>query len=148
MTPAWPLTHRIRTAMTPSGEPPIGGDGRIIEADVTYVGRREGTKVRRGAGHMRPVLTLVERDGRARSFHMTNVRGDNLYRVIAEHASKGSHLRTDEARSFREIGQEFASHETVNHSADEFVRGKVHSNTAEGFFSILKRGVYAISQNL
>jgi transposase-like protein len=148
MKTAWHLTHRIRAAMAPSNASPIGGDGRIIEADVTYVGRKDGTKVRRGAGHMRPVLTLVERDGRARSFHMTNVRGDNRYRVIAEYASKGSDLRTDEARSFIEIGEQFASHETVNHSKDEFARGGIHSNTVEGFFSILKRGIYGTYQNV
>ena len=149
MRTAWHLTHRIRAAMAPLGEPPIGGDGRIIEADVTYVGRKEGTKVRRGAGHVNPVLTLVERgSGRARSVHVPNVTSETLYRVISEHASKASHLRTDEARSFIQIGQEFESHKTTHHASGIYGAGTIHSNTVEGFFSILKRGVYGTYQHV
>jgi transposase-like protein len=69
MKTAWHLTHRIRKAMETVPTGPLGSEGGTIEADVTYVGRKVGTKVRRGAGHMRPVFTLVERDGSARSTH-------------------------------------------------------------------------------
>jgi transposase-like protein len=88
MKTAWHLTHRIRKAMAPTAPSPMGGEGETIEADVTFVGRKPGTKVRRGAGHMNAVFSLVERNGRARSFHVANVRGDTLGAVIVKHASR------------------------------------------------------------
>src|SRR5262245_59671386 len=151
MKTAWFLMHRIREIMKgPAADPtaPVGGEGKTIEADFAYVGRKPNTKVRRGAGHMRPVLSLVERQGKVRSFHMPNVRGDTLHAVLERHASTGSHLMTDEEHTFTSIGWNFASHGTVNHSKDEYVRGDVHTNTVEGFFSILKRGVYGIYQHV
>jgi transposase-like protein len=151
MKTAWFLTHRIREIMKRDDDlfsPPMGGDGKTLEADWTYVGRKPGTKVRHGGGHMNPVFSLVERDGAARSFHMPNVRGENLRSVLAVHADRASHLMTDEAAAFTEIGWNFASHGSVKHSADEYVRGDIHTNTIEGFFSILKRGVYGVYQNV
>ncbi len=151
MKTAWFLTHRIREIMDRGDDlftPPMGGSGGTLEADVTYVGRKPGTKVRRGAGHMNPVFALVERRGGVRSFHVPNVTGNTLHRVIASHASRDSHFMTDEARTFTEIGWNFRSHGTVKHSEDEYVRGDVHTNTVEGFFSILKRGVYGVYQHV
>ena len=149
MKTAWFLMHRIREIMKPaSAIPPMGGEGKTLEADITFVGRKPGTKVRRGASHMNPVFSLVERDGTARSFHMPNVRGDNLHAVLDQHASPKSDLMTDEERSLVGIGWNFASHGTVNHSKDEYVRGNIHTNTVEGFFSILKRGVYGVYQHV
>jgi transposase-like protein len=113
--------------------PPMGGEGKFVEADETYVGRKPGTKVRRGAAHMNPVLSLVERDGTVRSFHVPNVQAETLRSVIAAHVSKDSHFRTDELAAYRGIGWNFASHESVKHSADEYVRGDAHTNTIEGF---------------
>jgi hypothetical protein len=97
---------------------------------------------------MNIVLTLVDRDGEARSFHVPNVTSLTLPEVLRKHADKDSHLRTDEAPVFRAPGARFLSHETVVHSADEYVRGDVHTNTIEGFFSILKRGVYGVYQHV
>jgi len=149
MKTAWFLMHRIREIMKPaSAVPPMGGEGKTLEADITFVGRKPGTKVRRGASHMNPVFSLVERDGTARSFHMPNVRGDNLHAVLDQHASPKSHFMTDEERSLVAIGWNFKSHGTVNHTKDEYVRGNVHTNTVEGFFSILKRGVYGVYQHV
>jgi transposase-like protein len=161
MKTAWFLTHRIREIMKPaSGVGPLGGTGETLEADVTYVGRKPGTKVRRGAGHMRPVFALVERNGAARSFHMPNVRGENLHDVLGAHADTRSHFMTDEANTMVPIGHYFATHGTVKHSDDEYVRytgavtfpdGKpwvIHTNTVEGFFSILKRGIYGVYQHV
>jgi len=151
MKTAWFLTHRIREIMKRDDDlfqPPMGGEGKTLEADWTYVGRKPGTKVRHGAGHMNPVFSLVERDGTARSFHMPNVEADNLRAKLAVHADPDSHFMTDEARAFTGIGWNFASHGTVKHSADEYVRGNVHTNTIEGFFSILKRGVYGTYQHV
>jgi transposase-like protein len=149
MKTAWFMGHRIRKMMEGNdGLPPMGGDGMTIEGDVTYVGRKPGTKVRAGAGHMNPVFSLVERDGKARSFHMPNVRGDTLRAAISQHASPKSHFMTDEAAAFTMIGWNFASHQSVKHSAGEYVRGEAHTNTVEGFFSILKRGVYGTYQHI
>jgi transposase-like protein len=148
---AWFMSHRIREAMKRNDDlftPPMGGAGKTIEADETYVGRKPGTKVRRGAAHMNAVIALVERDGSARSFHVPNVRGETLRAVIATHASRESNLRTDDLAAYKEIGWNFASHETVKHSADEYVRGDAHTNTVEGFFSILKRGINGVYQHV
>jgi transposase-like protein len=150
MKTAWFLMHRVREIMKdPVGETsPLGGAGETIEADVSYVGRKPGTKVRRGAGHMRPVMALVERGGAVRSAHVPNVRGETLHAVLDKHASTASHFMTDEDNVFTGIGWNFASHGTVNHSKDEYVRGDAHTNTIEGFFSILKRGIYGIYQHV
>ena len=110
MKTAWFLMHRIREITKPvSSEPPMGGEGKTLEADLTYVGRKPGTKVRRGTGHVRPVFALVQRDGMARSFHMPNVRGENLHAILDKHASPASHFMTDEAHAFTGIGWNFAS---------------------------------------
>jgi hypothetical protein len=156
MKTAWHLGHRIREIMKPAndGTPsPVGGEGRTIEADVTFVGRKPGTKVQKGSGaHLNPVLALVERDGGARSFHLPNLRAEALHTVLEHHASPKSHLMTDEAPAFVEIGWNFASHGTVVHSKDEYVRREgdrlITTNTIEGFFSILKRGVYGVYQHV
>lgn len=149
MKTAWFMGHRIRAMMERmDGLPPAGNSGGTIEADVTYVGRKPGTKVQMGTGHMNPVFALVERNGEARSFHIPNVRGDTLHVVLSKHASREAHFRTDEARVFTEIGWNFTSHKTVKHSINEYVRGPVHTNTVEGFFSILKRGVYGVYQHV
>jgi transposase-like protein len=149
MKTAWFLTHRIREIMMRDRSlPPMGGEGQTIEADWTYVGRKPGTKVRHGAGHMNPVFSLVQRDGGVRSFHVPDVTSLTLPAVMRRHAHEASHLRTDEARVFIELGKRFASHEAVKHSQDEYVRGTAHTNTIEGFFSILKRGVYGTYQHV
>jgi hypothetical protein len=151
MKTAWFMGHRIRAMMERKDDmssPPLGGKGKTLEADVTYVGRKPGTKVRRGSGHMNPVFALVERNGEARSFHVPNITGNTLAAKLAVHASGKSHFMTDEAPAFIEIGWNFASHGAVKHSANEYVRGKAHTNTVEGFFSILKRGVYGTYQHV
>jgi len=149
MKTAWFLGMRIRETMKPyEGAPPVGGPGRTIEADWTYVGRKPGTKVRAGAGHMNPVFALVERNGEARSFHLPKVSADVLPDVLKRHGSRDAKLHTDEAPVFLRPGRAFKAHETVNHSADEYVRGDVTTNSIEGFFSILKRGVYGVYQHV
>jgi len=149
MKTAWFLGHRIREAMKrDDGVPPLGGEGKFIEADETFVGRKPGSKVGKGHGHMNAVAALVERGGAVRSAHVPNVRGETLRAVIARHADPLSHFRTDELRAYTEIGWNFASHATVRHGIDEYVRGDAHTNTIEGFFSILKRGVYGTYQHV
>jgi transposase-like protein len=148
MKTAWHLGHRIREMMKrdPDFITPLGGAGQYLEADETWIGRRPGvTKVGRGSHtYMNSVFALVERGGEARSFHVPNIRANTLRSVMEIHASRASHLRTDEAPTYVGIGWNFASHETVKHSEDEYVRGDASTNTVEGFFSILKRGVYGV----
>jgi hypothetical protein len=155
MKTAWHLGHRIREMMAPAKGgvgSPMGGENKTLEADFTYVGRKAGTKVRVGTGHMRPVLALVERDGSARSFHMPNVQANTLHAVLENHASTKSDFMTDEGSVFMEVGWNFASHGSVKHTADEYVRKEgervITTNTVEGFFSILKRGIYGVYQHV
>jgi transposase-like protein len=151
MKTAWFLGHRIREMMkTDFGlfTPPLGGSGMTIEVDETFIGRKPGMKIKQGGGHKHAVLALVERDGGVRSFHVPNVKAETLRAIIATHASRTSHLMSDEATAYVAIGWNFASHGSVKHSADEYVRGNIHTNTIEGFFSILKRGVYGVYQHV
>lgn len=148
---AWFLGHRIRHAMEAERgnfSPPMGGNGGTVEADETYIGRKPGMKVRSGAGHKMAVLALVERGGKVRSFHVPDVRADTLRDAIAANVSRQANFMTDELQAYTGIGWNFASHGTVKHSEDEYVRGDVHTNTVEGFFSIFKRGVYGIYQHV
>ncbi len=152
---AWFMAHRIRYAMEqPPFARPLTG---TVEADETYVGgkvRRSNVKpvtplgykgpnprqqTGRGANKT-PVMLLVERGGQARSFRMANVTGDELGGAIRRHVSREAHLRTDAFASYKKVGKEYASHLTVDHNV-EYVRGDAHTNTAESYFAILKRGV-------
>ena len=89
------------------------------------------------------VVALVERDGHARSFHIANVNAKTLRPLVVTNVDRASHLMTDESMVYTRVGREFAGHSTVVHSVGEYVRtgGFTHSNTAENFFSIFKRGV-------
>jgi transposase-like protein len=141
---AWFLMHRIREAMDEANNPhdPLGGPGKVIESDEAFIG---GFKKKRLSGKVaakKKVVTLVERGGRARSFHITNINHTNIRAALVTNAHRSSVLMTDDARFYNRIGEEFAAHGTTIHSNREFSRGNGHhSNTAENFFSILKRGV-------
>jgi transposase-like protein len=155
---AWFMAHRIRYAME---QPPFKTRLKgTVEVDETYVGgkvRRSNRKQHRpldptkpdprmqtGRGADKtPVVALVERGGQVRSFRMATVTGDELGAAIRRNVSRQAHLRTDSFPSYTKVGREFASHETVNHLY-EYVRGDAHTNTAENFFSILKRGINGV----
>jgi transposase-like protein len=148
---AWFLSHRIRETMkTHRGmfTEPMGGAGKTVEVDETYVGRKAGTKAFLPVSEKQPVVALVERNGEVRSFHMPTVRANTLRSVMARNISLESHLMTDESKMYTFIGHNFASHGTVVHSNREYVRGEVHTNTVEGHFSILKRGIYGVYQHV
>jgi transposase-like protein len=137
---AWFMMHRIREAMTNDGGP-LGGPGKIVEADETLVGGSTTNRATRKPARKKMVMTLVERDGKARSFHIANIHGHTLRSVLTTNVDRASTLMTDDYMGYRTVGKEFASHSTTVHSLRQFVRGASHSNTAENFFSIFKRGV-------
>jgi transposase-like protein len=155
---AWFMAHRIRYAME---QPPFKTRLKgTVEVDETYVGgkvRRSNRKQHRpldptkpdprmqtGRGADKtPVVALVERGGQVRSFRLATVTGDELGAAIRRNVSRQAHLRTDSFPSYTLVGREYASHETVNHLY-EYVRGDAHTNTAENFFSILKRGINGV----
>src|SRR5271163_4629615 len=144
---AWFMSHRIREAMRVVGMTPLGGAGRYVEADETFFGQVEGEPKRKGTGHKHVVLSLIERGGSARSFHVEGTRVADIAPVIRANVDKETTLMTDEGRYYLEVGREFARHDRVNHRVDEYVRGDAHTNTAEGFFSIFKRGMQGVYQH-
>ena len=140
---AWFMAHRIRCAMD---RPPLANNPKlkgIIEADETYVGGKEkGKRGRPGKDSKKtPVVSLVERGGDVRSTVTTDVTGDTLGGLLTVHTEPESRLMTDTFPAYNEPGKAFVSHETVDHSKDEYVRGDVHVNSAEGYFSQLKRSI-------
>lgn len=146
---AWFLAHRIREAMNLGpeiDEGPLGGSNKVVEVDETYVGGKAKNRAYREPAPKKAVVTLVERDGRARSFHVANVSGKTVRPLVVKSADRASVLMTDDSSIYPSIGAEFANHHSVNHSANEYVRLGVyaHSNTTENFFSILKRGITGV----
>jgi transposase-like protein len=149
---AWFMTHRIREAMTDRDPGPLGGDGKTVEVDETYIGRVEGVpKPRGGSSHKNVVLTLVERGGSARSFHVDSVSIADLKPIIDANIARETAMMTDQGASYPEILAGFASHETVNHAREEYVRREgdklVSTNVVEGYYSIFKRGMKGIYQH-
>lgn len=135
----WFLMHRIRESLrsTPI-DPPLGGEGKFVEADTTVI----GGKGRHRKHHVPPkeqALALVERGGKVRSRHVPNVSTTTLRPILHSQIDRNSHLMTDEAPQFGYIGADMSNHSTVNHSIEEYVRGDAHTNTVEGYFSVLKR---------
>jgi transposase-like protein len=136
---AWFMCHRIRYAMEQNSFKKMQG---TIEVDETYVGgknRRIGSKT--GLENKTPVVSLVQRNGEVRSFVVETVFSATLKKVLSENMSKKAKLMTDELRGYKKVGKEFASHEVVNHSKYEYVRGDVTTNTVEVYFGLLKRGI-------
>ncbi len=157
---AWFMAHRIREAMKEDVQSsgPLGGEGQTVEADETYFGKREDGyispqrkgrlyKSKKTAIGKRAVVSLVERGGKVRSFHPQHATKKAVRDILVRNVSRNTNLHTDESRLYTETGKEFASHDTVKHSANEYVRGAVHTNTIEGFFSIFKRGMKGIYQH-
>lgn len=152
---AWFMTHRIREAFkTEASSGPIGGGGKIVEADETYYGnakpikRVPGRRVG-GYAHKHKIFALVERDGAVRSFHVASVTGETLKPILKAQVAADTHLMTDNAGQYRgDIRGQFLSHETVNHAKKQYSKKSryakghnAHTNTVESFFGLLKRGL-------
>lgn len=157
---AWFMAHRIREGMRETNPGPLGGEGTIVEADETYFGNKrasrrrdvllpggKGWAKRGGNVFQHKIISLVERNGRARSVHVPALTANTAKRVLRLNVLRKSDLMTDESNIYKHIGREFTSHETVNHSVAEYARGLVHTNTIEGFFSIFKRGMRGVYQH-
>jgi transposase-like protein len=144
---AWFMTHRIREAMTAGSLAPLGGIGKVVEIDETYIGTKKGAKKKRGYGHKNAVLTLVERGGSARSFHVDGTRAKDILPVIAANVAPGTDVMTDDAGHYRTLHKTFPTHATVNHTEGEYGRGNIHTNTIEGFYSVFKRGMKGVYQH-
>jgi transposase-like protein len=155
---AWFMSHRIREAMRDDVLPPLGGAGKVVEADETYIGRMansEPSPQRKGRPYVHPnrparkraVVSLVERGGKVRSFHVENADKATVTNIVNENIRRESRIHTDESRLYNDVKGTFAAHETVHHSSGEYARGDVNTNTVEGFFSVFKRGMTGVYQH-
>ena len=137
---AWRMAHEIRKLMEDDTDPDkLKG---TVEGDETYYGGyRSGGKRGRGAPGKTPIVGLVERDGRVRVKVISSVSTRNVFRFIYLNVEKGSSLYTDELAVYNYAEKWGYEHDTVNHRRWEYVRGKVHTNTIEGFWSQLKRSI-------
>lgn len=158
---AWFMHHRIMEAMRAGGVtmPPMGGSGKIVEADETYFGPVEERRPRNkylppptkggrvGPGGKRAIVGLVERGGNVRTFHVPYATKDVVGKIVTDNVSHESRLFTDESRLYHKAEDHFAEHSTVCHSSKEYARGDVHTNTIEGYFGIFKRGMRGVYQH-
>lgn len=156
---AWFMGHRIREAMRAGDLAPMGGNGKIVEADETYYGapdkKREtrtsgepfNPRGSRGPANKRCIVALVERGGSVRSFHVAHANKINVNELVNRNINRESQIHTDESRLYGDLKGNFAGHDTVRHAAGEYVRGPVHTNTVENVFSVFKRGMRGTYQH-
>ena len=154
---AWFMAHRIREAMRDGFLSPLGGVGKVVEADETYFGQREnflpGSQrgdrpyKKRKMASKRAVVALVERGGEARMFHVDRATKAAVTKIVTENVERETYLHTDESRLYGDADQLFAEHRTVKHSVAEYVHDTVHTNTVENVFSVFKRGMVGVYQH-
>jgi transposase-like protein len=171
---AWFMAHRIREAMRDGDLSPLGGEGKIVEADETYYGPNERAKRRNamnkgkrgsrklaGPAGKRPIVALVERGGSVRTFHVEGIDKAAINKIVSENIARESRLHTDESKLYGDARDMFAAHETVKHSDGEYARKEyewnaddteatvrsVHINTAEGYFGVFKKGMRGVYQH-
>jgi transposase-like protein len=159
---AWFMFHRVRESMRRGNLdlPPMGGEGEVVEADETYIGKPDERRAnplrkgrpftkggRAGVGNKRVVVSLVQRGGNVRSFHVKRADSETVSRIVSDNIASETRLHTDESSLYFRVGAKFSAHESVKHSAKEYVRGDVHTNTVEGYFSIFKRGMKGVYQH-
>ena len=141
---AWFMAMRIREGMREGHFGQLGGEGKFVEADETFTGGKAKNRAYKAPPPKEAVMSLIERGGKVRSYHVPEVTATTLKPTIVEAIAKDTHFRTDESGVYWKVGEEFASHRTVIHSIGEYVRGDAHTNTVEGCFSIFKRGIYGV----
>jgi transposase-like protein len=157
---AWFMSHRIREAMRDGSLAPLGGEGMVVEADEAYISKtsrpyvspkREGrpfTKSGRNSLYnKRVIVSLVERGGRARSFHVERADKATVASIVTRNVKRESRLHTDESNLYKGADAHVAAHETIEHKIKEYARGDVTTNTVEGYFSIFKRGMKGVYQH-
>ncbi len=153
---AWFMSYRIREAMREGGLEPMGGGGGVVEIDETYYGPKEGEEMGLGGTrHKRVILTLVNRQGAARSFHVDKATTANVLPIVKQNLSNEAVAVTDESRVYDRLADHAARHLTVNHARGEYVsQGRdpwlwedIHTNTVEGYFSLFKRGMRGVYQH-
>ena len=162
---AWFMCHRIREAMADDNPPPMGGKDKVVEADETYVGNKVSRKkfraiprevVRGDDGRLsykpRPdnkykVVSLVERGGKVRSFHVDRADAETVRDILVRNADRASSLMTDEAGIYVRVGEEYARHGRIRHKRGKYAKGDIYTNTIEGYFSIFKRGMIGTYQH-
>jgi transposase-like protein len=155
---AWFVLHRIREMLKNQAPQMLGGEGKMVESDETYIGGKEEnrhTKKRRSdtnpdlANDGTPynkkkiVVGMVERGGKVVVKLIPNAKAENMVPFIQELVADGTKLYTDEHSAYRQLHRIY-THETVTHSLRVYKVGDVHTNTIENFWSILKRGLYGI----
>src|SRR4029078_4452278 len=145
----WFMMHRLREAMRTGGLEPLGGKGKVVEADETYYGRAEVLHVspqRKGRAYTkrgkvfnnRPILALVERGGNVRTFHVAVADQATVCAIVRENVARERHVHTDESKLSSKGLMDVRRHMTINHSAHEYVRGGVTTNTVESYFSLFQ----------
>jgi transposase-like protein len=140
---AWFMSHRLREAMNTKPDGRMGGDGGPVEVDETYWGNVGKQKLgARGGDHKMKIVSLVDRSsGEKRSIHVPEVTAATLKPILIQHVSRDARLMTDDSKVYAKLGSRFVAHETVNHTEKEYARGDVTTNTVEGSFGLLKRGL-------
>ena len=155
---AWFMAHRIREAMIDANPGPMGGPGKHVQADETYVGKKKNpptvttsgrpfTKGGKTGGNFKNAVVSLVSEGKARTFHVDRADADTVRNILVTNVSRDTDLHTDESRLYTKVGEEFAGHETVNHSKGEYVRNGVTTNNVENYFSVFKRGMLGTYQH-
>lgn len=146
---AWFMSHRIREAMRNDGTVNFGSGGGVVEVDETFIGQKHKKKEgARGYAHKNAMLSLVDRTtGQSKFVVVDDVTKATLLPILRKNIAKEATIYTDEAKQYTHLGREFADHDFTTHSKGEYGRGKVHTNTVEGYFSIFKRGMKGIYQH-
>ena len=158
---AWHMAHRIRVAMADTNGGTFGGNGGVVEMDETYFGykapeNRRTTRVfdgkpyktgQRGPANKRAVVSMVERGGKVRSFHVESASKETVAKIVVKNIAKEATLHTDESRLYTGADAHVSKHESIRHAAGEYARGEVTTNSIEGYFSIFKRGMTGVYQH-
>lgn len=145
---AWFMSHRIRLALEDGGLEPFGQGGKTVEVDETFIGRDPSRPIRTGYEHKHKVLALIEREtGRSRAMVVEKISGAALTPILVQNIAREAHIMTDEAGQYYYLRDSFRAHGVINHGKEEYVRGNVHTNTVEGYFSVFKRGMRGTYQH-